>query len=37
MKSLKNDQSGFFTMIAVMIALIVAVIYFVYTRVANAG
>jgi len=37
MKTLKNDQSGFFTMIICLIAILIAVIVLVYMRVSQAN
>ncbi len=37
MRSLKQDESGFFTMIICLLAILIAVIVLVYMRVSNAG
>ncbi len=37
MKPLKQDQSGFITMIVVILAILAAIIWLVYTRVVSAG
>jgi ABC-type sugar transport system permease subunit len=37
MKSLKKDQGGFFTMIALLLAILIAVIVFVYLRVTRTN
>ena len=37
LRNIKNEQSGFITMIVIMVVILAAVLFVAYSRVVNAG